>query len=321
MQAQRTNRSKPAAMPKMLWCALALSLVQPLAGCKRGSAVPPPAFGAPEVRASSPTDPGGFAVTPATPLIPGQTIQVLWGPRWYQSRVVAAQPDGAVRIHYLGWADSSDDSVARTRVRIGGIIPPSPTATVTTQALLGAVNAIANATANAQGTTNGETALSSTADPGGMPVNMMTAMVPGQVIQVHWGSNWYQSSVVAPQPDGTVRIHYFGWSSSSDSNVTRDRIRIGGSINPVARNTGRAGAPTGETELASTNDPGGIAPPPTIQLNAGQPVQIHWGARWYQGRVVSALPDGTVRVHYQGWSPSADENMGRDRLRIGGRIL
>jgi hypothetical protein len=78
--------------------------------------------------------------------------------------------------------------------------------------------------------TVGEVRESSTQDPGGMPVTPSTPLVPGQTVQVHWGSSWYQSRVVALMPDGTVRIHYNGWPDSDDENVTRDRIRIGGTI-------------------------------------------------------------------------------------------
>lgn len=47
----------------------------------------------------------------------------------------------------------------------------------------------------------------------------------GQNVEVLWNGTWYAASILALLPDGTVRIHYTGWASSWDENVTRDRIR------------------------------------------------------------------------------------------------
>jgi hypothetical protein len=184
-------------------------------GCKRRrERNPPPVFmmAGPEVRASQTQDPGGMPVGFDTPLIPGQAVQVKWGNRWYQSRVVAPLPDGTVRVHYLGWSDGSDESVQRSRIRIGGVIVPTEAPT--------AVNP----------QVGGETSRSSTQDPGGFPLAPGAMVLPGQPVQVRWNSSWYEARVIAPLPDGTVRVHYLGWSSSSDENVTRDRIRMGGQI-------------------------------------------------------------------------------------------
>jgi hypothetical protein len=168
-----------------------------------------------------------------------------------------------------------------------------------------------------------EVRVSSTQDPGGMPVQFNTPLVPGQAIQVHWGASWYQSRVVAPMPDGTVRIHYLGWPDSADENVTRDRVRIGGVIVPAAPitlPTITVGGANGETSLSSTQDPGGMPAQPDTTLLPGQPIQVRWNSSWFESRVVAPMPDGTVRIHYLGWAATSDENVTRDRIRIGGQI-
>jgi hypothetical protein len=58
----------------------------------------------------------------------------------------------------------------------------------------------------------------------------------------------------------------------------------------------------------------------TTPLSAGQPVQVEWNGSWYEGRIRAVHPDGRVRVHYEGWEDSYDEDVGRERilLRPGG---
>jgi hypothetical protein len=47
-------------------------------------------------------------------------------------------------------------------------------------------------------------------------------------------------------------------------------------------------------------------------------VLISWGNQWWQGRVVQAYAEGSVRVTYDGWSSSFDETVPRSRLRLTG---
>lgn len=168
--------------------------------------------------------------------------------------------------------------------------------------------------------------VSSTQDPGGMPASPVTPLVPGQAIQVHWGASWYQSRVEAAMPDGRVRIHYLGWPPSSDENVDRSRIRVGGVIVPstptinIPVPTITVGGSNGERSQSSTQDPGGMIVQANTPVVPGQPVQVRWNSSWFESRVVAPMPDGTVRIHYLGWAASSDENVARDRIRVGGQI-
>lgn len=54
----------------------------------------------------------------------------------------------------------------------------------------------------------------------------------------------------------------------------------------------------------------------TTPLAHGQQVSIRWGASYYPGRVLATSSDGTVRIHYDGWSDLSDESVTRDRLRL-----
>lgn len=69
-----------------------------------------------------------------------------------------------------------------------------------------------------------------------------------------------------------------------------------------------------------------LAPPPydengylvlgTTPLVEAQPVRSYWGASYFAAQVLAVNPDGTVRVHYTGWSDMWDANVSRVNLRI-----
>lgn len=51
-------------------------------------------------------------------------------------------------------------------------------------------------------------------------------------------------------------------------------------------------------------------------LSAGDKVLIKWGASWWHGTVIGTNPDGSIRVHYDGWSKHSDESVTPSRVRI-----
>jgi len=146
----------------------------------------------------------GAQVAAATPLAVGNIVQVLWSGSYYQGQIVAADPAGTFKIHYVGWSTGWDESVPRERLKVGPVAavagapsapPPPPPPTPAPAAA------------------------------GGTPATAATAFTVGQAISVEWNGRWYPSTVVAVQPDGTVRIHYVGWADSWDENVARSRIK------------------------------------------------------------------------------------------------
>jgi hypothetical protein len=69
-----------------------------------------------------------------------------------------------------------------------------------------------------------------------------------------------------------------------------------------------------------------VAPPPadehgvlvlgTTCLTEGQAVRVEWGAGYHNAQVIRVHADGTVLVHYTGWSAMWDESVPRYRLRL-----
>ena len=48
----------------------------------------------------------------------------------------------------------------------------------------------------------------------------------GQKLLAEWGGKWLPVKVLAPNPNGTVRIHWEGWANSFDEDVARSKLRF-----------------------------------------------------------------------------------------------
>jgi hypothetical protein len=62
--------------------------------------------------------------------------------------------------------------------------------------------------------------------------------------------------------------------------------------------------------------PGGAPVTERTLLNVGDPVDVNWNDQWWKGEVLSVIADGTVKIHYTGWSDDWDEVVPRSRLRL-----
>lgn len=51
-------------------------------------------------------------------------------------------------------------------------------------------------------------------------------------------------------------------------------------------------------------------------LPAGTKLLAEWGGKWLPVEVIESKPDGSVRIHWDGWGEQFDENIARSRLRI-----
>lgn len=60
----------------------------------------------------------------------------------------------------------------------------------------------------------------------------------------------------------------------------------------------------------------GQAVPDASMLVPGTPVYTLWNGRWYESHVTHVLGGGMVRITYDGWAASYDENVAMDRLRL-----
>jgi|GEM_PF-3211415 len=66
-----------------------------------------------------PLQPTGEPVTADTTLQVGDAVQTEWQQQWWAAQVIGLDPDGRVKVHYVGWDASWDEVVTRERLRQG----------------------------------------------------------------------------------------------------------------------------------------------------------------------------------------------------------
>jgi hypothetical protein len=166
---------------------------------------------------------GGYVV--------GQAVLCEWRGRWWPASVLEVNA-GLYLIHYDGYSSSWDESVGPERLGPRSATPGAPTTATMHQAGgagRGAIIAIAGLlvllSAGLFAVLLSESSSGSNAAPQGSGSPAGTRFTPGQSVRVFWGERYWDATVLHPQPDGTVRVHYNGWADSWDEDVTLDRIQ------------------------------------------------------------------------------------------------
>lgn len=232
---------------------------------------------------------------------------VEWGGRWWPASVVAELGGDVWKVHYDGWSDSWDEAVGPDRIRAD----PGPRTPSTSHGRAPSASGARMSRGKVALVLGGLLVLASIAAttfveqrPGaeqerGLEVDGATSLVFGQPVQIEWNGSWFTGAVLAVHDDGRVRVHYGGWADSYDEDVPRDRLRVlAGGTTTVA--------PRGEVATAET------------ELSVGQPVQVDWNGSWYAATVLALTEGGEVRIHYEGWADSYDEDVPRSRIRAPG---
>jgi hypothetical protein len=202
----------------------------------------------------------GIPVGQDTPLLIGQDLQVKYGGTWWAASIVGLEPDGRVRIHYFGWADSYDEVKSRAELQLdpdvrlraldGSFVRDGrPPASLTSydeikgrvelqldpDARLLDVEPVFPARSGSPSWTPKDASrlLTGTVqfNPGSIassniPVQPYTPLSVGQDLQVKYGNTWWAASIVGFEPDGRVRIHYFGWADSYDEVRPRTDLQL-----------------------------------------------------------------------------------------------
>lgn len=57
------------------------------------------------------------------------------------------------------------------------------------------------------------------------PVTEDTALTAGQDIQIKWNGTWWAGLITGIEPDGMVRVRYFGWGSYPEEIVPRSDLQ------------------------------------------------------------------------------------------------
>lgn len=60
----------------------------------------------------------------------------------------------------------------------------------------------------------------------GLPVLEDTVLQEGQDLQLKWGSSWWAATITGFEPDGGIRVRYFGWGSYPEEIVPRSDLQL-----------------------------------------------------------------------------------------------
>ncbi len=111
---------------------------------------------------------------------------------------------------------------------------------------------------------------------------------PGTFVYAKWRKRWWPAQVQSVA-DGTCRVHYDGWEASWDEYVELARLCR--------------------------------APQRVEGVCVGDRVSVDYRGGWYAARVLALQPDGRLRVSYEGWDSSWDEDAVPARVKLGAEEL
>lgn len=103
----------------------------------------------------------------------------------------------------------------------------------------------------------------------------------GTLVYAKWGKRWWPAQVISASEDG-YRVHYDGWESSWDEYVALERL---------------------------------CRAPARLDVREGDAVTAEYRGKWYAARVLAVRSDGRIRITYDGWDSSWDEDVVPARIR------
>ena len=122
----------------------------------------------------------------------------------------------------------------------------------------------------------------------------------GTPLEVQWNQSFYRATNKTQYGDGTLAVHYEGWSDSFDEIVEPERVRLSEQAIVAARGPVEGSGPTLDAESP---------------VYAGDVIEVRWRDAYYRAVVRATHPDGRLRVHYAGWPEAWDEDVPRERAR------
>ncbi len=148
--------------------------------------------------------------TTATAHAVGDKVDVKWNGSWWKGEVLSVSGD-KYRVHYTGWSSSWDELVTADRLRA-----PTGDAKVGTDT--------AGAAPTTEPTAAATAVPSVTATTTATVAKAASAFKIGDKVDVNWKGSWYKGQVIGT-PGNLFRVHYLGYASSWDENVTLSRLR------------------------------------------------------------------------------------------------
>jgi hypothetical protein len=125
----------------------------------------------------------------------------------------------------------------------------------------------------------------------------------GDEVMVEWDGKEYQAVILAVEGPAKLKIHYDGYDDAWDEVVPKARVK-GLKKGSEPRPEPPAKVRQKAVEAAQTN---------TYRI--GDAVRVEWNGRFYAAQIVDIVGKEKYRVHYEGYGPEWDENVGLGRIQ------
>jgi hypothetical protein len=132
----------------------------------------------------------------------------------------------------------------------------------------------------------------------------------GEHVLVEWEDEVYPAYILEVKSGGRFRVHFEGYDSRWDQDVTLDRIK-GVVKGPVRRPAPpeRVGRAEGLVTPASSSSAA-----PAAAYKVGDKVKVRWRGTIYPATVVGVVGPDKFLIHYEGHESAWDETVKIDRI-------
>jgi hypothetical protein len=130
----------------------------------------------------------------------------------------------------------------------------------------------------------------------------------GDYVMVEWGEEkqLYPAFIISKRDDSHFRVHFDGYPSRWDEDVTLDRVK-----GPV---TSRIFPPPPKHVRALQGDAQPSASALLSRFKVGDRVKARWRNSVYKANVLEIVGPGKLKIHYDGYEPAWDEVVDISRL-------
>ncbi|MFO0550354.1 MAG: hypothetical protein U0271_18310 [Polyangiaceae bacterium] len=125
----------------------------------------------------------------------------------------------------------------------------------------------------------------------------------GDEVMVEWDGKEYPAVILSASGPTKFKVHFDGYDDVWDDVVPKTRIkgfRRGDEPRPEPPAKVRQKA----LEAAKTN---------TYRIN--DMIRVEWNGRFYPAQIIDVVGKEKYRVHYEGYGPEFDENVGLSRIQ------
>jgi hypothetical protein len=131
----------------------------------------------------------------------------------------------------------------------------------------------------------------------------------GEYVWVDWEGRTYPAYVIEKKGAARFRVHYDGYDTRWDEDVTVDRIkgRIDGPVSSPPPPPEKVARLSGPPKASGT-------PQTTAIYKAGDRVRVKWRGSQYVATIVAVVAPDKYLVHYEGYEAAWDETVPADRV-------